>query len=131
MQIHNPTLLERQEIPSSDTMVNRQDYDGPRTTSATTAVAKHVRSFYRLFGTIGIFLAVSIFGIFTIAFGYINRTLCPDADNAPHIIVGLGSLVLIICGISIIIVCISMFYLIVIDSQNSIFRAGKYSSLSI
>ncbi len=100
-------LLGQEEIPSLGAVLNREDYEGPRTTSASIAVAKHIRSFYRLFGTIGIILAISVFHIIAIIFGHAKRNACPALDMAPKIIMIFGIIDLSICGIIIIIVCFS------------------------
>jgi uncharacterized BrkB/YihY/UPF0761 family membrane protein len=108
MQVNLSTLLGPQQIPSLGSVLNRQDYEGPRTTSATVAVAKHVRSFYRSFATIGVLLIMIAFGIIAIIFGHIKRNSCPDNKNVPRMVIVFGFIDLIVCGIIMIIVRILM-----------------------
>jgi hypothetical protein len=103
-QIPISSVFRQQEIPSLGSVFNRQDYEGPRTTSASIAVAKHIRSFYRLFGTIGFILIISTFHIIAILFGHVKRDACPDAEMIPKMIMIFGIIDLSICGIIIIIV---------------------------
>lgn len=122
MHIPYSTLTARQQVPSLGSVIYAQDYDGPRTTSATFAVAKHVRLFYRLFVLIGILLIISIFDILAIIIAYIKRNSCPGVENIPIIIIVLAILDLFLCGIVMLIVCISilLFYSILIKLDISI-----------
>jgi hypothetical protein len=101
-------LFGTSDVPSLGSTINAQDYEGPRTTSAGSAVAQHIRSLYRLFGTIGIILAISFFHFMSIIFGYIKRNACSNVKIVPKMIMILGIIDMILCGIIMMIVRFSL-----------------------
>ena len=90
---------ETPETPGFGSEINAQDYEGPRTTSAGIVVAQDIRSLYRLFEKIGIIFAISVFHFVSIIFGYVKRNACPNFVSIPKMIMILGIIDVILCGI--------------------------------
>jgi hypothetical protein len=125
MQIPYTALTRPQQVPSLASVTHAQDYHGPLTTSATYAVAKHVRLFYRLFINIGLLLVIIAFNIIIIIIAHLKSNSCPYEDNIPKAIIIMGILDIIACGILMIIVCILVFVLHLI--LRNIFHIGNWT----
>ena len=115
MSIPYTTFTRPEQVPSLASITHAQDYHGPLTTTATFAVAKHVRLFYRLFATIGVLMIMMAFNILIILIGHIKSNSCPDGENVTKMIRIVGSVDVIVCGILMIIVCIFRFDFILMN----------------